>query len=185
MSKVFQSKIQKRDIILVLAVLILIIINLIYFTKKFIKPKKQQQQQQSGTITVQEEQKIYEIPKLDTNEDIIKYLSTLKERDRMEFYCKEYLDYIRDGQYESAYNLLYDEFKNQYFANLDDFEEYVKKLYPHEFGVEYEDITRQGDIYVLKLRIMDVLGSRENEKSQRIVVRENYYNDFVISFQVI
>ena len=103
----------------------------------------------------------------------------------MEYYCGEYFKHLEKKEYEEAYNLLYSEFKQNYFPSLEDYEEYVKKTYPSNWALKYEDITRQGNIYVLKLTVIDMFGSKEDEKSQRIVVREDNYNNFVISFQVI
>ena len=183
MSKI-KRKIEKTDIVLILIILILIIINLILYLKKEIKTN-QDDTYQLSTVLSEKKQQNEQIQIPQTNEEIIKKLSTSNERDRMEYYCGEYFKHIEKHEYEQAYNLLYTEFKQKYFPTIEEFEEYVKKTYPKAWALDYDDITRQGDIYVLRLKIYDVLGSRENEKIQRIVIKENYYNDFVISFQVI
>lgn len=180
------SKIKKRfellDVVLVLIILVLIIISLIIVAKKNAKPESEQTYQ----IQVkQEEKKDDSVQVARTDEEIVKKLSTQGERDRMEYYCGEYMKHIENQEYEKAYNMLYSEFKEKYFPTLEEFEEYAKKTYPSEFALDYDDITRQGDIYVLRLRIFDVLGSKNDEKVQRVVVKENNYNDYVISFQVI
>lgn len=180
------SSIDRIDIILIVIILILIIINLTLYIKKIFEPKQEQQEiHQLSTVVSEEntETKTVEVPQ--TQEEIIKYLSKLGERDRMEYYCGKYFKHIEKKEYEAAYNLLYTEFKQNYFPTIEQYEEYIQKTYPETWALEYSDITRQGSIYVLKLKILDVLGSKENEKSQRIVVKENNYNDFVISFQVI
>jgi hypothetical protein len=178
------KKADKKLLILMLVVIVLIIINLILFTKKSLQPKHEENNNQTE-IGVEEEKKSEEVVVPKTEEDVIKMLSGYKERDRMEYYCGQYFKHIEKKEYEAAYNLLYDDFKQNYFSTIDEFKDYIEKTYPHEFALDYDDITRQGDIYVLRLKILDVLGSRENEKIQRIVIRENNYNDFVISFQVI
>ncbi len=187
MSKLVKSKVEKKDLALILIIVILIIFILTLVSKKFVKPNEQPQQ--SNEIRTTEEsdknKENVQVDYLSTNEEKIKYLSNLGERDRIEFYCNEFLKCIQNENYEEAYNLLYNDFKQNYFPTFDEFKDYIKKTYPYEFAVDYDDITRQGDIYVLRLKILDVLGSRENEKIQRIVIRENNYNDFVISFQVI
>lgn len=180
---------QKMDVkllTLILIVIVLIIINLILFTKKSLQPRIEEKKANETMIMVGEEKKKPEpvsVPQ--TDEEIVKMLSGYKERDRMEYYCGQYFKHLEKHEYDAAYNLLYTEFKQNYFPTVEEFEEYVKKTYPEQWALDYDDITRQGDLYVLRLKILDVLGSRENEKIQRIVVRENYYNDFVISFQVI
>lgn len=181
------EKVDVRLLILILTVIVLIIINLIVFTKKFYKPKIEEDKANEKITIVGEEQKKtpepVSVPR--TDEEIVKMLSGYGERDRMEYYCGQYFKCLEKHQYDAAYNLLYPEFKQNYFPTVEEFEEYIKKTYPAQWALVYDDITRQGDIYVLRLKILDVLGSKENEKIQRIVVKENNFNDFVISFQVI
>ena len=181
-----QSKMNKIDITLICIVILLIIVNFILYAKIIDKPEQTQQSksnysQSHNTQSLQTE----EVKVAQTNEEIQKKLSELGERDRMEYYCGEYFKHLEKKEYEDAYNLLYSEFKQNYFPSLEDYEEYVKKTYPSNWALKYEDITRQGNIYVLKLTVIDMFGSKEDEKSQRIVVREDNYNNFVISFQVI
>ena len=120
-----------------------------------------------------------------TDEEIVKYLATLGERDRMQYYCTQYFKYIQNSNYSKAYEFLYEEFKQNYFPAFEDFEEYVKNYYPSFYGIEFDDITRQGNLYVLRVKIVKLDGENgETEEVQRFVIRENYYNDFVMSFQV-
>lgn len=174
-------------IILIIITILLMIINLIIYLKKFLNVDKNNYViDNSVNTTVVENEKSSEnttVPQ--TDEEIKKYLSSLGERDRMEYYCGEYFKFIKHQEYESAYNLLYDDFKNQYFPTLEKFEKYVQELYPEQFALQYDDITRQGTIYVLRLKIIDANNTNSNnENIQRIVVQENDYNNFVLSFQV-
>lgn len=187
MERKVNEKTDTKLLILILAVVVLVIVNLILFTKKFYKPKIEERKANEKIVIAGEEQKkapvTASVPR--TDEEIIKMLSGYGERDRMEYYCGEYFKHLEKHEYDAAYNLLYTEFKQNYFPTVEEFEEYIKKTYPEPWALVYDDITRQGDIYVLRLKILDVLGSKENEKIQRVVVRENNFNDFVISFQVI
>ena len=187
MVRKINERIDVKLLVLILVVIILVIINLILFTKKFLQPKVADEKA-NGTVTIagHDEKKSEEValaPR--TDEEVIKMLSGYKERDRMEYYCSVFFKHLENHEYEDAYNLLYPEFKENYFPTEKEFEEYVKKTYPSEWALIYDDITRQGNIYVLRLKILDVLGSKENEKIQRVVIRENNFNDYVISFQVI
>lgn len=183
------GKLDKKDIILIITIIILIIINLTIYLKKVLIPKQENKlsTNQFSTVvsesTQEQNNQTVEVPK--TNEEIIKKLSTLGERDRMEYYCGVYFKHIEKKEYDEAYKLLYSEFKEKYFPTIEEYEEYIEKTYPKNWALEYDDITRQGSIYVLRLKILDILGSKDDEKIQRIVVKENNYNDFVISFQVI
>lgn len=183
-----KNQLDKKDIFLIVIIIILIIVNLMLYRNKVLAPKQESDNTQNSSITVisenKEEKKVYNIPK--TEEEIIKKLSQMNERDRMEYYCGKYLKYIDDKDYESAYNLLYTEFKKNYFPTYEDYVEYIQKTHSTSFAVEYDDISRQGTIYVLRLKLIDMLnGNKNDQKTQRIVIQEKYYNDFVISFQVI
>ncbi len=182
MSKI-KKKFEVLDVILVLIILVLIIISLVIVAKKNAKPETEQSTYQFQTK--QEDNKDNNVQVVRTDEEIVKKLSTQGERDRMEYYCGEYMKHIENEEYEKAYNMLYSEFKEKYFPTVEEFEKYVKKTYPSDFALDYDDITRQGDIYVLRLKIFDVLGSKNDEKVQRVVIKENNYNDYVMSFQVI
>lgn len=190
MTSKINGKTNTKLIILILAVVILIILNLIIFSKKIIQPKLQAEKQEQNNVAISQEQNKKKdeqevVPIVRTDAEIVQMLSGYKERDRMEFYCGEYFRHLLKGEYDAAYNLLYTEFKQQYFPTVEEFEEYAKKTYPTTFALDYDDITRQGDIYVLRLKILDMDGTKDTEKIQRVVIRENNYNDYVISFQVI
>lgn len=120
------------------------------------------------------------------DDENLEKLKSMSERERMEYYFSEFMEYIENGKYQEAYNLLYPEFKDTYFKTLDDFEKYVNKTYPDFVSFSYNDIDRQGYIYVLTITIINPdLAKDEAKKSQRIVIKENDFNDFVLSFQVI
>lgn len=184
MSKI-KDNVNKKDLILLIIILLIAIISLIAFVKEFSKDNNEQPANNTVNSNVISESKKVQVTVPKTQDEIAKELSTKGERDRMEYYCGEYFKHIEKEEYDAAYNMLYTEFKLNYFPTVEEFEEYVKKTYPSSWALEYDDITRQGNIYVLRLKIYDVLGSKEDEKIQRIVIKENNYNDFVLSFQVI
>ena len=189
MSKV-GSRIEKKDIILILIILILIIVMLVLFVKTIMYPKTTTQVPNYTPKTTRSAETgkkvVVQVPQ--TDDEIIKMLADnnrFQERDRIEYYCGEYFKHLENKEFDKAYDLLYPEFKNKYFPTLEEYKAYIERTYPADYAFIYDDISRQGDIYVLRLKICDVLGSRENEKIQRVVIRENNYNDFVLSFQVI
>ena len=120
----------------------------------------------------------------DQNRDAL--VASLNERQRMQTYFGRYLSYIESGDYESAYNLLYDGFKQSYFPTLEDFESYAQNNYPSNIVVEYTNIERQGTIFILTVKIRNALSdnTQTDVKEQQIVVTENNVNDFKLSFEV-
>ena len=109
----------------------------------------------------------------------------MDERSRIERYFGKFINAIENKNYSSAYSMLNDSFKNTYFATQEAFEQYVSTKYPSEFiVVEYENIERQGELYVLTVSIDDGINQQFEKFEQRVVVRENGINDYTLSFQV-
>lgn len=178
----FKKKLELKDIILLITILILIIVNLVLLLKKIVLPKQKEESTNWKLSAVNETTNVTKVPQ--TDDEIIRYLSTLNERARIEYYCGQFIKYIKYADYSSAYGLLYDEFKQNYFPTEQDFANYITEFYPKFFALEYDDISMQGDIYVIRLKVINTIDSNAEEKIQRIVIKENYYNDFVMSFQV-
>lgn len=122
----------------------------------------------------------------DKNQKLIAALQNMEERDRMEYYFGIFLDDIEDGEYEKAYDLLYSDFKNTYFPTLEDFEKYIPTVFTEMSDIAHENIERSGDVYILWITIADAINGKPNQKKEmNIVIQENDYNDFVLSFSVI
>ena len=172
------------DIILIIIVLILMFIALNLLIQNYAANKKAKKSNSANTVVSNNttNNTTYTVPQ--TEKEIIEDLSTKGERDRMEYYCGIYFKHLQKKEYEAAYNLLYADFKEKYFPTIDEYIEYIKKTYPENYALEYDDITRQGYIYVLDLNILDIFGEQD-KKTQRVVLKENTYNNFVLSFQVI
>ena len=169
--------------ILIGLIVITTIVNLILFSKIMQKENKSNRNVTSAD-TVQEN-----IEESKSEEELAKEelerLQKMTERDRMEYYFSKFVKYIKDEKYTEAYNLLYPEFREKYFKTQEEFRDYAKKTYPRSTGFSYNDIERQGSIYVLVITVIDTNKKIGEEKSQRIVIQENDFNDFVLSFQVI
>lgn len=187
MSKV-KSDVKLNDLILLIIILLLTIISLIMYLRETVVKNQNEDEFSINSNVVRESEETEEKQQVSvpqTDEEIIKYLSGLGERDRMEYYCGRYFKCIQHKEYEEAYNMLYSEFKQNYFPTIEEYTEYIESFYPEYLALKYDDITRQGDIYVLRLKIIDAVNSKNDEENiQRIVIKENYYNDFVLSFQV-
>lgn len=171
------TKKEKQMIYLIGIILIVFIVILAIFSTGKNKQDKEQNvlKEANGIVNIE------------VDDITIAKLQNMEERDRMEYYFNMFLEYLDSGNYESAYDLLYSEFKENYFPTLQSFEEYVKKVFPEMASIEHENIERNGDVYVLWIKITDVMNGKKTDepKEMNIVIRENDYNDFEMSFSVI
>lgn len=112
----------------------------------------------------------------------IEKLAAMTEKERITFYFSKYIESIITKDYETAYGMLYDEFKNTYFNTLEEFENYIIEKYPEVTTVDYLGFQREGVYYILSTEIKDGFG--EKSFKQKFVIREYNFDDFVLSFQV-
>ena len=60
----------------------------------------------------------------------------------------------------------------------------MKQKYPDFMSVEYNDMSRQGEYYILTVNIYNLLTNEIIEKEQKYIIKENNFLDYVLSFQV-
>ena len=166
------------NILLTILVLILIAINIkIYINNHEIENNIDENTTNVNNINMQN----------NIEENIQNTITTkvadMSERSRMQTYFGTFISYIEEKDYESAYGLLNESFKNNYFSTIEQFENYMKK-YPKDIAVDYKDIERQGELFVLTVEIKDVFNNDTPKITQRVVIRELGVNKFTISFQV-
>ena len=111
-------------------------------------------------------------------------LSEMNERSRMEYYVSEFISAIEAENYEAAYQMLYSDFKDKYFPSISDFESYAKGKFPSMISLDYTNIERNGDIYVMWVTIANPLSGKNSGSEMNFVLREYGLNDFALSFSV-
>ena len=121
-------------------------------------------------------------------------IKSMPESKRMKRYIGMFFEDIEEGKYLEAYSVLNEEFKNNYFPRLEDFEEYAKKyLNSNTLAITYDNIERlgnnkTGNMYVVWTTITDIFRPKlaEDEKIEQtnFVIIEKNYNEFEMSFSV-
>lgn len=112
-------------------------------------------------------------------------LSEKNETERMQYYVGEFAGAIEEKKYEDAYDMLYEEFRKNYFPTLESFETHVKTKFPAYMTLKHTNCERNGDVYVLWTTITDILAvDNTSSIEMNFVVKEYELNDFVLSFSV-
>lgn len=108
-------------------------------------------------------------------------LASMSEKERITFYFSKYIENIENGDYEIAYNMLYDEFKATYFDTIEKFETYAKEKYPEIISLEYLEFKREGKYYIISVKVLDI--SNNDSFEQKFILMEYDYDNFKLSFQ--
>lgn len=116
-------------------------------------------------------------------EDIhVNELSKLEENDRIEQYVSRFMEKVDNEEYEAAYEMLYEDFKTNYFPTLESFTKYAQEKFPKLMSLEHTNFERNGNIYVLWVNVYDLMKSKSEGVEMNFVIRENALNDFELSF---
>lgn len=188
------EKMDKTNILLTMVTLILVVCNLALGINKFLSPMTQndefrKQYEENKQKQEQEEQSALqddEISQEDIAKEQLTNLKSMGEEDRMYTYFYQYITMLQGEEYEKAYNVLYEDFKTQYFPTLEEYQNYIQGRYPTFISVKYNGIERQGEYYILTVIIGNAISSQSGTSlQQKFVLHEKDFNDFELSFQVI
>lgn len=167
------NSVEQKRIIAIIAVL-LIVLFVISVARKVVVPEE----------NLTEEQKL-QLAETKKEQAIIDDLAGMEERDRIEYYFGEFIRNIELDNYAEAYEVLNEEFKNTYFSTQDKFVEYVKDYFPNEIAVEYNNIERNGNTYILWVKMSNALTvDKSSGRAMNVVIREYAVHDFELSFSV-
>ena len=116
------------------------------------------------------------------------------EEVKVQMNINKFILMINNQDYESAYSLLDDNFKNNYFKTLEEFKRYVKiKMYKYN-DFDIQKFSRNGNVYVCETNIWDYTGGTYVDEtkgtSSGYVYDWTFYmqlgenKDFKISFEI-
>lgn len=162
----------KLNIVIIAVVLILILVFLIIISRRKEFPSNPEEMAKADA-EYQEKR----------DEGIKKDLYNKSEQERMQYYCANFFQLVDSNNYEKAYELLYGDYKENYFPTLNNFKRYFQENFPSDFALSYTNIERLGDIYVLMVSVKDTVnGSYGHNFDMYVVLQENELNDYVLSF---
>ncbi len=166
----------RKKILIIIIILVILLVLLLLFTtviRKNVNKSSSPDEIEKAEIETSNEK----------NKQIKADLSEKTEQQRMEYYCSNFFDLIDIGNYKKAYSLLDNDYKENFFPTIQNFERYFEEYFPSEFSLSFTNIERLGEIYVLMTNVNDnVNGSSGHNFDMYVVLKENSLNDYVISF---
>ena len=186
-----RKKNDTQNIIIAIVVIAIIMIGVLSFVINAIVKSNQKENNTNITANSTNASSEEAINEQTTQLDEIKQLS---ESSRMKRYIGNFFNSIEDGNYQSAYDVLNEDFKKRYFSNLDEFTTYAKKNFGSSMvGISYDNIERlgnnkTGNMYVILLTISNVFQKKLNEDEKLpqtyFVIVEKDYDNYEMSFSV-
>lgn len=104
------------------------------------------------------------------------------EQKKVQLNIDKFMKMINNKDYSHAYEVLDDEFKNNYFKTEETFEKYIKNNFFEYNSVTYDKFSQEGEIYIYKITISDKTLKNDNKKSVNIIMQLKEGTDFIMSF---
>ncbi len=107
-----------------------------------------------------------------------------KEQNKVIMNADKWIQMLNNRDYTAAYNVLDQNFRNNKFGTVEQFENYMRENYPLHYKSQYSDFTEERGTYTLDISLSDITGEDKNEKQITLIMqlKENY--EFVMSFDV-
>ena len=167
----------KKSIRRILGILIFVLIIVIAIIVVTFKKNNRSEDVELEIVTQKHYENLINIEK----DVILEKLNNMKEIERIEYYASQFLKAIENEKFEKAYDMLYDDFKNNYFPTMQEFENFAKQNLAKVLSVNFTNVEKNGDIYIIYTEIVDSLTGNEIQ-IEKIIVREEEIGKFVMSF---
>lgn len=126
--------------------------------------------------------------KLDTYTLITdKFKSTYESADnqtKVMMNMNKWVEMINNKDYENAYNLLDETYRNNTYENLEDFKQRAKATFTSYYTVEYSDFSEENGTYILGYSLKDKLSDFDPGISGNVLMKFKEGTDFVMSFEM-
>ena len=123
---------------------------------------------------------------IDIKQFLDKYNSA-SEENKVTLNLDKFRQMLNLKDYESAYNVLDETFRNTKFGTIDNFEQYVKDNWFDNNKFEYEEVNKNGNVYTLSTNIINN-NADDNSYKQNInkvfIIKLKEGTDFAMSFNV-
>lgn len=119
--------------------------------------------------------------------DLPQFLTKYEESDettKVALNIEKIKNAINDNNFEYVYNKLDDTFKNNNFADYTKLESYLKSYLFEKNTFEYENIEKQGSVYIAKVIIKNKEDANEEPKEMQVVMKLTDTTEYHISFNL-
>ena len=120
---------------------------------------------------------------IDLPEFVEKY-NNAQDNQKVLMNIQKVFEAINAGDYKYVYSKLDDTFKQNNYAQLSSFENYVKSNLYTNNTVGYKDYQKSGNVYVYNIQLTDAIGVNSKVIKMKVVMALKQGTDFVLSFSL-
>ncbi len=117
-------------------------------------------------------------------EDFKKQYNSSKEQRKVLMNIDKWVRMLNNRDYQSAYRVLNEKFRQEKFATEEKFEEIMKKAFPMHYKVEYGDFKDENGTYIQEITMEDMTGKEEKNIEMAVIMELKDEYQFEMSFSI-
>ena len=114
-------------------------------------------------------------------EDFEKTYKNSNEKQKITINSEKWIQMLNNKDYNLAYSVLDESFKNNNFKNIEVFKQYISENYSGHYKIESFNIEQQGEIYLNNVKLKNI-ETNQIDKEITIIMKLKEGTDFVMSF---
>ena len=96
----------------------------------------------------------------------------------------KFIKMINSKDYSHAYDVLDENFKNNYFKTEENFKKYIRNNFLEFNNINFEKFTEEGEIYIYQIVLSDKTSRSDKKIRMNVIMKLEEGTDFVMSFGV-
>ncbi len=96
----------------------------------------------------------------------------------------KWVQMLNNRDYKSAYEVLDNTFRNNYFGTQEQFETKMKAIFPLRYKVEYGEFSEEGNTYMQEITLSDVTGEQEGGIQTTAIMQLKDDYQFVMALEI-
>ena len=96
----------------------------------------------------------------------------------------KWVQMLNNRDYKAAYEVLDKTFREENFGTVDDFEEYMRTIYPYFYDLEFGELEEEEGLYIQQITLKNKNDVQDTGREQHIIMQlEKGTTNFVMSFR--
>lgn len=109
---------------------------------------------------------------------------TASDAEKVHMNIDKFIQMMNRQDYKTSYNYISEGFKNNYFSNQNEFEQFLKERFFLYNEIKINKLEQQGDLYICNIEISDLTKQDEGIRDISIIMKLNEEIDFEMSFVI-
>lgn len=106
------------------------------------------------------------------------------EQEKVAINIQKVIAAIKDKDYKYVYNKLNENFKNNNYRTLEEFEQKMQNVYTGKMKLTFNDFSNEGSTYIYNINLKGTTASNNREVNMQIIMQLKENRDFVMSFSI-